>query len=119
MLQKKHPLKNLLLEKQTDPEITIPTYIQLDNFKNNKTNKVMPSTFNFAELFEILESHSTEPIDDDEPYIINKQIKVDEDDLPEGPPVKSEQYRFAFSTKRLLTIASTYTRTIQADSTEW
>ena len=60
---------------------------------------------------------SIEPDDDDEPFIINSQVRVDEDDEPEGPSINIEQYRFAFSTKKLLSLTSNYAITIQADST--
>ena len=113
----KQILDNLVLDKQSDPDIFIPTILQINNYKNNKINKDIPSAFNFAELSELLGNSSHEPEDDDIPYVINMQIKVDEEDQPEGPLIKNEQFRFAISTKRLLALASKHAITIQADAT--
>ena len=55
--------------------------------------------------------------DEDEPYIINYQIKIDDDDAATGIHIEKEKFRFSISTKRLLRIASRFARLIQADST--
>ena len=99
---------NLVKDKENEPEIEIPTYLQINNYKNNNAYRETPSSFTFGDLFKVLHELETEPEDDDEPYVINKQIKVDDDDNPSGPPIKNKQFRFSFSTKRLLSILSHY-----------
>ena len=58
------------------------------------------------------------PDDQDEPYFIDYQIKIDKNDKITGAPLKEvEKFRFAISTKRLLYLAAEHARVIQADST--
>ena len=110
-------VKQLEYEKISDPLIQIPTFIQINNLKNNSLLKTNPTNFNFADLFEILRLRSTIKDEEDEPFIICHQIKVDEDDESAGPPIQNRQFRFAISTKRLVRLASKHSSVIQADST--
>jgi hypothetical protein len=37
------------------------------------------------------------PDDDDKPFVIFHQVKVDEDENPQGPPIGNQQFRFSIS----------------------
>jgi hypothetical protein len=50
-------------------------------------------------------------------FIIDYQIKIDDDDFTEGPTIKEEHFRFSISTKRLLKLMSEYSNNIHTDST--
>ena len=104
-------------EKINDPSIVIPTYRQINNYKNNRKEREVPSIFNFAQLSNILQSRNKQPDEYDEPFVIDYQIKVDDDDEVEGATIKKEQFRFAISTVNLLTLLSTHCKTLQVDST--
>jgi len=67
-------------------------------------------------LSEICETRSQLPDEEDQPFVIDYQIRIDKDDLMTGPSIGTEKFRFSISTKRLLSLAAEFSRIIQADS---
>jgi hypothetical protein len=65
------------LEKmsETDPQIVIPSVLQINNYKHN--NRPTKSNITFGELFDWLQKNSEVPDDDDKPFVIFHQVKVD------------------------------------------
>ncbi len=68
-------------------------------------------------MSEICETRSQLPDEEDQPFVIDYQIRIDKDDLMTGPSIGTEKFRFSISTKRLLSLAAEFSRIIQADST--
>ena len=51
-------VKQLEFEKENNPDIYIPTYLQINNFKHNHNHSKNPGKFSFGELSEILQNQS-------------------------------------------------------------
>ena len=76
----------------------------------------------FAKLLIHCQVNSQLPEDEDKPFIIKYQIRVNESDVVDGPELPEEQFRIAISTKRLMRLAGkqddgTREFTLQVDST--
>ena len=102
-------------------QIKIPTTRQVYNHKANKQTEKGPK-MHFAKLLIHCQVNSQLPEDEDKPFIIKYQIRVDESDVVDGPELPEEQFRIAISTKRLLRLAGkqddgTREFTLQVDST--
>ena len=111
----------LELDKESDPKIYIPTYLQINNLKaNNHSSRTKPN-FSFGDLLEVLKEKSVKIAwanVDDEAFVFDYQVKVDDDDMIlDGPPIDNRQFRFAISTSRLPKVAAKHRHVIQADST--
>ena len=84
-------IQNLEEAKLNDPRIVIPKLAQIYNHKNNQKNTI-PSKFNFAQLLDICKGRSNIPDDEDEPFFLDYQIRIDKDDIIIGPSLDIEVY---------------------------
>lgn len=74
---------NLEIEKNNDDKIVIPAYRAIYNYKATKNN-IDKCRMDFAQLTIICKSNNNIPVEEDNPYVINYQIRVDDDDIIEG-----------------------------------
>ena len=113
---------NLTKLNKTDPNIQVPTKLQISNYLSRKQTKLGGTSITFSELTSWLEEHRETLEGDDEPFVVSYQINIDDDDpisYSTNTPIHrlpTESFRFFISTKRLIQI-SAETTVIQADST--
>lgn len=114
-------IQNLEVTQNTNEHIIIPTISQLNNYLAYlKRERKHQHKFDFASLLEFCQNSFLVPENQDEPFVVNYQVRIDE--LPENIscngkptpnaniPIEHENFRFLISTKRLLQLAAAHVR---------